>query len=130
MPDSDSAGRIRFPSDLNFKVEHYLSCSDYEAPSDYDRKTTEILIAAKRHDCFDTLVMLLSRATARVENAFLKAEFEGILNNERGYNLIPPRRSVEALVRILDVLDRSRESATGFRQDIAQLQLGEDAALD
>src|SRR5215213_11211101 len=63
-PDTDPAtGRCRFPSHLNFKIEHYLSCADRRDASDFDRKTTEVLIAAKRHACFDDAVAALTAAT-------------------------------------------------------------------
>jgi len=116
-PDVDPAtGQRRFPSDINFKVEHYLSCAGYDTSIDYERKTTEILIAGKRHDYFETVVQVLTRVIDRVENAFLTAEFEALLNAPSPYCLIPPTRDVVALTQTLESLYQLCQSGKDFRE--------------
>ncbi|HUS69663.1 MAG TPA: hypothetical protein VM075_02660 [Anaerolineae bacterium] len=121
-PDIDPlSGRRRFPAHMNRKLEHYLSCADYDDATEYDRKTTEILIAAKHHDCFDSILNVLTRATNRVENAFIKAEFEAILDGSSTCYVIPPRHAVGALVHTVDVLYQSRERAEDLQSVCSHL---------
>ncbi len=110
-----ATGGRKYPGQLNFKVEHYLSCAGYDNARHYECKTTEILIAAKRHNCHDTIVDLLAGATGRVESAFLKAEFEGILERGSIEYLEPPKQAIKKLMHIIDELYRTRENEDVFR---------------
>ena len=107
-------GERRFPGHLNFKVEHYLSCAGYKDASDYERKTTEILIAAKQHDCFDTIVIVLNELTDNVESAFLKAEFETILYKNSACCLMSLKGKNNMLANVIDILYSSRKHGEIF----------------
>jgi hypothetical protein len=125
VPDHAPVTKVRrFPGHLGFKVEHYLSCAGDAAASDYDRKTTEVLIAAKRQDCFDAVVMLLAEATNALESAFLKAEFINISQGGFSGNVTPPQREIENLTQILDVFYQRRERNDAYQRLIAQWQSG------
>lgn len=114
-PDVDPlTDRDRFPGQLNFKIEHYLSCGNYDDAGDYDRKTTEVLIAAKRHGCFDAVVDVLTRLTNWVEGAFVQAEFESLIKAGRVSLVIPSEEAIGSLVRTIDTLYESRESPDDF----------------
>lgn len=116
IPDIDPVtGQRRFPGHLNFKVEHYLGCAGYENAGDYERKTTEVLIAAKHYNCYDTIVVLLTEVTDVIEAAFLRAEFECILHNRPTHDGIPPRQVVEILTNTIDIFYKSRNHETTFR---------------
>ncbi len=97
-------GERRFPGRLGFKVEHYLSCAGDVDASDYDRKTTEVLIAARRHGCFNEVVALLASLTSKLESAFLKAEFVGIMEGGFSGQVVPPQEEIDQLVHTLDKL--------------------------
>jgi hypothetical protein len=115
-PDTHPAtGQRRFPGHLNFKIEHYLSCANYDDASDYDRQTTEILIAAKRHGCFDAIVDVLTQDTDDAEGEFIKAEFGGILDSPSVSRVMPPKNAVDNLVHTINALNESRERADDFR---------------
>lgn len=119
-PDIDPiTGGQRFPGRLGFKVEHYLSCAGEVDASDYDRKATEVLIASKRHDCFDGVVALLASLTSRLESAFLRAEFTGILNGGFSGQVVPPREEIDQLVHVLDTLYESRDSNRSYLEAVS-----------
>lgn len=123
-PDVDPlTGRDRFPGQLNFKVEHYLSCASYDDPGDYDRKTTEVLIASRRHGCFDAVVDVLTRMTNWVEGAFVQAEFERLIEAGRHSFLIHPGEAVESLVLTIETLYEARESLDDFLRSCDLLSL-------
>lgn len=116
IPDIDPlTGERRFPGHLNFKVEHYLSCAGYQNAGDYERKTTEILIAAKRYDCYNTIVALLTEAADIVESAFLKTEFDYILDNKSTEWIIPPKQPIRMLTHTIDSFYRSRKDKKTFQ---------------
>jgi hypothetical protein len=130
-PTNDSAtGRRSFPAHLNHKIENYLRGTDYKDFADHDRKTTEILIAAKRHGCFDAAAQVLTQATGRVENALLKAEFDGLLQEPAAYFVMPPRRVTDALVQTIDMLYQSRERAEDFTRLCARLNSDRSTGLE
>jgi hypothetical protein len=109
-------GERRFPGHLNFKVAHYLgSCADYNDAADYERKTTEILIAAKRNNCFDEAVLLLAEATDRLESVCVETEFTNILEGNLERNVPAPPSAAETLVHIIDSLYDVREKKIQFR---------------
>jgi hypothetical protein len=117
-------GRRRFPGHLNYKIEHYLSCTDiehylncagYGDADDYDRKVTEILVSANHHGCFIPVVDVLAQATDRFENACMKGEFEGILEGPSMCRWAPPLYAVDALVHVVDLLYHARECVEDFR---------------
>lgn len=116
IPDIDPQTRKRgFPGHLNFKVEHYLSCAGYQNAGDYERKTTEILIAAKQYECFNSIVLLLTEATDIVESAFLKTEFDYILDNKSTEWVIPPKQSIKILTHTIDSFYQSRKDKKAFQ---------------
>jgi len=120
----------RFPGHLNFKLEHYLSCANYDDASDYDRKTTEILIAAKRHGCFDAIVDVLTQVIDWVEGDFIKAEFEGLLDNPSRARVLTPRHAVDTLVHTVNALYESRARADDFRSLCRRMNLDRRMGLD
>lgn len=97
-------GERRFPGRLGFKVEHYLSCAGDVDADDYDRKTTEVLIAARQHGCFNEVVALLASLTNKLESAFLKAEFTGIVEGGFSGQVVPPQEEIDQLIHTLDEL--------------------------
>lgn len=97
-------GERRFPGRLGFKVEHYLSCAGDVDAGDYDRKTTEVLIAARQHGCFNEMVALLASLTNKLESAFLMAEFTGIMEGGFSGQVVPPQEEIDQLVHMLDKL--------------------------
>ena len=115
VPDTDPAtGQRRFPAHLNHKIENYLRGMKYKDFVDHDRKTTEVLIAAKHQGCYYEVINVLSKATDRVEIALLKAEFDGLLEDPPTYCVMPPRHVTDELVHTIDRLYQSREHANDF----------------
>lgn len=111
----------RYPSHLKFKVEHYLSCAGYDNARDYERKTTEVLIAAKRYNFFDDIVTHLTKITDKIEGAFLKAEFENLLNgNSKGY-IISPIDAIISLIHTINELYESRHQKDNFLEFLSLL---------
>lgn len=104
-----------FPGHIGFKVEHYLSCAGYANAGDYDRKTTEILIAAMIHGCFEDVVRLFLFLANRVEIAYIKREFFDILGGGFSGNLAPPKQEIDDLIDALDVFYQTRESGEVYR---------------
>lgn len=103
LPDQDPMTQSRrYPGHIGFKVEHYLSCADNTHASDYERKTTEILIAAKQHGCFDQVVRLLTQFTSSVEGAFLQAEFLNMLRGGFSGNVPYPIQEVQNLTSVIN----------------------------
>ncbi len=130
IPDTDPQTKARrFPGHLGFKVEHYLSCAGYAEASDYDRKTTEVLIAAKQQGCFDDVVDLLADATNMLESAFLKAEFVGMLQGGFSGNVMPPQQEIENLTQILEVFYQVRQHRGAYQRLVAQWQAGVQIGL-
>jgi hypothetical protein len=106
-PDNDPAnGRRRYPGQLGFRVEHYLSAALHADADDYDRMTTEILIAGKAHECFDVVFDTLTRSVDAVECAFVVAEFQHLLEGRPGAFVAPPTEEIDSLrgtiVRLYD----------------------------
>lgn len=128
--DDPATGQRLFPAHLNHKVENYLRGTDYKDFAEHDRKTTEILSAARRHGCFDAAVKVLTQATGRVENALLKAEFDGLLQQPPAYFLMPPRRVTDALVQTIDTLYQSREHAEDFTRLCERLNSDRSTGLE
>lgn len=122
-PDYDPHTQVRrFPGHLGFKVEHYLSCAGSTDASDYDRKTTEVLIAAKQQGCFDDIVTLLDNMTTALESAYLKTEFMHILQGGFSGAITPPSQEINALKQILDVFYQTRHIDRAYQYLITQWQ--------
>lgn len=121
VPDVDPQTEARrFPGHLGFKVEHYLSCAGSLEAGEYDRKTTEVLIAAKQHTCFDEVVTLLTDLTNAVEGAFLDREFQALLGGGFSGNVESPQHEVWELTETLDSLYQTRQHGDAYRQTVAQ----------
>lgn len=121
-----TTGERYFPAHLNHKIENYLRGTNYRDFADHDRKTTEVLIAARRHDCFHAAVRVLTQATSRVEDALLEEEFDGLLQHTPAQLKPRTRHVTDALVQTIAMLFQARERA----EDLARLceQLYADAS--
>ncbi|KPI03002.1 hypothetical protein OK074_5152 [Actinobacteria bacterium OK074] len=115
-PDLDPAtGQPRYPGLVNFRVEHYLSCADRADADDYDRKTTEILIAGRRHGCFDEAVGAVADAVDEAERQFVVAEVAELLTGNDTGPVTAPHTAIRALVDRIDALDTARQDPDTFR---------------
>ncbi len=102
-----------FPGYINFKVEHYLSCANFSDASDYERKTTEILIFAKKQNYYDSVVELLTETTDAAEAAIVLSEFSNLLARQPD-NYVPPPAEIEFLVKTIDKLYQLRNDEPSF----------------
>lgn len=115
-PDLDPVtGQPRYPGLVNFRVEHYLSCAGRTDADDYDRKTTEILIAGRRHGCFDDALGAVADAVDEAERQFVVAEVAGLLAGNDTGPVTAPHAAIRALVDRIDVLDTARQDPGTFR---------------
>ncbi|MGB9706705.1 MAG: hypothetical protein ACPLXP_01330, partial [Microgenomates group bacterium] len=113
-PYLSPTGQRLFPGHIGFKVEHYLSCVGNKNASDYDRKTTEVLLAAKRYGCFHQMVKLLFSKVNLLEERLLYLEFVSILDKGfPDYSLILPWET-QALIDTLDEFYKYRNSKLKF----------------
>lgn len=120
-PDANPRTKARrFPGHLGFKVEHYLSCAGGLDASEYDRKTTEVLIAAKQQKCFDQVVALLADVTNALESSFLEAEFRTILQGGFSGNIVPPQQEIENLMMILDLFYEMRQCNGAYQHLVGE----------
>ena len=121
MPYTDPRTRERrFPGHLGFKVEHYLSCAGYATAGDYDCKTTEILIFAKKQGCFYSVVTLLADVVIALESSFLKSEFVAILQNGKAGNMVLPQKELRDITQILDMFYEMGPFDGSYQRLIAQ----------
>ncbi|MBO3736636.1 hypothetical protein [Actinoplanes flavus] len=121
-PDRDPlSGKIRYPGLVNFRVEHYLSCAGHDDPGDYDRKATEILIAAREHGCFDATVHALTVFVDEVERQFVTAEVADLLAGNDTEPVTPPYAAIRAFTDCIDVLDAARPDPGRFQAACATL---------
>jgi hypothetical protein len=115
-------GRRRYPGQVNFRVEHYLSCAGHYDADNYDRITTEVLIAARQHGCFDAALQIVTRAVDEVERKFVVAEFADALDGRRtDGGISPPDEEIRTLIGQLDALDTARADPGLFRTTCADL---------
>lgn len=115
-PDLDPVtGQPRYPGLVNFRVEHYLSCAGRTDADDYDRKTTEILIAGRRHGCFDGAVRAVADVVDEAERQFVVAEVAELLAGNDTGPVTAPHAAIRALVDRIDVLDTARQDPDRFR---------------
>lgn len=114
-PDADPVtGRRRYPGLVNFRVEHYLSCAAHAGAGDYDRKTTEILIAGRAYGCFDDAVRAVADPVDELERQFVIAEVAGLLAGNDTGPVTPPYPQIRALTDRIDVLDAARHDPGRF----------------
>lgn len=111
VPVANLAGTGKFPGQLNFKVEHYLSCAGFEDAADYERKTTEILIAAKKNSCYERVVNILKKAVDLLERGFVEAEFTNVLTGQLS-DYDPPSDTAPILANLLDRLYEAGKSGS------------------
>ncbi|WP_119581989.1 hypothetical protein [Streptomyces europaeiscabiei] len=115
-PDLDPVtGQPRYPGLVNFRVEHYLSCAGRTDADDYDRKTTEILIAGRRYGCFDDAAQSVADAVDEAERQFVVAEVAELLAGNDTGPVTAPHAAIRALVDRIDVLDTARQDPDHFR---------------
>lgn len=109
-PDLDpTTGQPRHPGLVNFRVEHYLSCAGRSDADDYDRKTTEILIAGRRYGCFDDAVHAIANVVDEAERQFVVAEVAELLAGNDTGPVTAPHAAIRALVDRIDALDTARQ---------------------
>lgn len=123
-PDSDPVtGGRRLVGLVGFRIEHYLSCAGVETASDYDARTTEVLIAARRADCFDTVWVLLDEAAGHLEREFAVSEFLTVVRRTGPWTpTMVPSASVRALMLAIDQLYACGDDATALRACAAGLR--------
>jgi hypothetical protein len=104
-------GERRYPGLVNFRVEHYLSCAGRRDAGDYDRMTTEILIAARLHGCFEAALTIVTVAVDKVERRFAVGEFTDVLDGVTS----TPAQEIRTLTARLAALDAARADPEHFR---------------
>lgn len=111
-----STGRRRYPGQVAFRVEHYLSCAGEHRATHYDRATTEVLMAARRANHFEAAFGVLERGVDAVERAFVLAEVRGLLNGDhRDGTITPPWAEIHQLTALLDELYAARDESDRLR---------------
>lgn len=123
-PDSDPAtGGRRLVGLVGFRVEHYLSCAGVETASDYDARTTEVLIAARRAGCFDLVWNLLDKAAGRLEREFVVSEFLKVVRRTGSWSTTTvPSAPVCDLMHAIDQLYACGDDAAALRARVAHLR--------
>ena len=109
-----ATGRLVRPGLLGFRVEHYLSLSADIDCSDYDRKTTEVLLAAHAHGRLIEAFRCLSTYVDRLEAAIIVREFDAILTAGNSQCFQYPEREAESLCSAINALSRCADSPSGF----------------
>ncbi|MFG2961598.1 hypothetical protein ACGF5O_48800 [Streptomyces sp. NPDC048291] len=117
-------GKPRYPGLVNFRVEHYLSCAGRTDADDYDRKTTEILIAGRRHGCFDDALLAVTDVVDETERQFVVAEVAELLAGNDTGPVPAPHAAIRALVDRIDALDTARQDSDRFRAACTNLRKG------
>lgn len=97
-------GDLVRPGLLGFRVEHYLSLSADLDSSDYDRKTTEVLLAAHASGCLIESFRYLSTFIDNLETAIILTEFDAILENGNSRSIEYPDREALRLCEAIDGL--------------------------
>ena len=120
-----SPGKRRLVWLVGFRVEHYLSCAHVETDDDYDYRTTEILIAARRANCFDAVWRVLDEAAGRLEREFVVSEFLSALTRRGSESLTEvPVPEVRALTSVIDTLYAQRNDPATLRSLAEDLSSG------
>lgn len=118
LPYLSPTGQRLFPGHIGFKVEHYLSCAGNNNASDYDRKNTEVLLAAKRYGCFHQVVSLLFSKINLLEEHLLYLEFMSILDKGfPDYSSTSPWE-IRELIKTLDEFYERRNSKSKFLESL------------
>lgn len=123
-PDVDPrTGERRYPGLVNFRVEHYLGCAGCTAAGDYDRMTTEILVAARRHGCFEAALAIVTEAADAVERRFVVNEFAHVLDGRAPHEPVEaPATEIRTLIARLEALDAARGHPERFAATCAALE--------
>jgi len=92
------------PGILGFRVEHYLSLSDGIDSNDYDRKTSEVLLAALPSGVQAMLDVAreLGASADRLEDAVMLAELDALLASGHSARMRYPKREARALTDAID----------------------------
>lgn len=106
--------RLIRPGLLGFRVEHYLSLSAEIDCSDYDRKTTEVLLAAHANGRLIDAFRCLSTYIDALEIAIVVREFEAILTDGNSRFLRYPEREAQSLCAAIDALYMSADRPSDF----------------
>lgn len=107
-------GRLVRPGLLGFRVEHFLSLSMDIDCSDYDRKTTEVLLAANAEGQLMEAFHCLSTYADQLESAIIVAEFDAILTEGSSRFFRYPEREAQLLCGAIDELYLSRNASAPF----------------
>ncbi|MFJ8159107.1 hypothetical protein [Streptomyces sp. NPDC094468] len=122
-PDRDPVtGQPRYPGLVNFRVEHYLSCTGRTDADDYDRKTTEILIVGRRHGCFDDALQAVTGAVDEAERQFAVAEVAELLAGNDTGPVPAPHPAIRTLMDRIDLLDTARQDPDRFTSACTNLR--------
>jgi hypothetical protein len=108
-PHSRQDGRTIYPGLLGFRAEHYLSLSADIDCADYDRKLTEVLLAANATGHLFAVFDVLWSRLAALEVAVLVSEFEAILSGGSCLGFVYPADEARALCDTIDGLMRCTE---------------------
>lgn len=103
-------GEVYYPGYIGFKIEHYLSCLGYKNASDYDRKNTEVLLAAFSFHLTEGVVKLLNSLTSSLESNLVLSEFNSILNTGSPSKLITQKGLIKKITNLLDELYDNRKN--------------------
>ena len=109
--DDPTTGGWRYPGLVNFRVEHYLSCAGRTDAGDFDRKTTEVLIAGRVHGCFEEVMRAVEENVDEVERLFVLAEFRDLLEGRTDGVITAPTVAIDRLVGRIDALYEARGDA-------------------
>lgn len=119
------AKKYHYPGEIGFKVEHYLSCIGDKEATDYDRKNTEVLLAAQEHKCFVEIANLLLEKASALERKLVELEFLTLLEGGFSGNLPYPSKESGDLKTLLDNLYAQRQSSYFYSKLIRNILTSE-----
>lgn len=105
-----------YPGTIGFKIEHYLSSIGDDTASDYDRKTTEVLLAARKQKVFDKIAQMLLRKAINLETKLVELEFSALTKDGLPKLTSLPEKELRQLKKTLDVLYANLENHSVYSE--------------